>query len=112
MAEDEVKRWEGRIFLPVLYAVGKVEAVGESEVQDMSAMVLQQADGTLNERSLAGDALVRVAWALACTLSALNKVGFIHGDLKPQNVLWKDPPSNVLHRHSSLHGWPLLTDFG
>eukprot|EP00971_Amphidinium_carterae_P301611 5992324-Amphidinium_carterae.1 len=85
MAEDEVKRWEGRIFLPVLYAVGKVEAVGEVEVHNMSAMVVEQADGTLHGQCLAGDALVRVAWALACTLSALNKVGVIHGDLKPQN---------------------------
>eukprot|EP00971_Amphidinium_carterae_P051213 1008452-Amphidinium_carterae.1 len=73
---------------------------------------MEQADGTLHEQCLAGDALVRVAWALACTLSAVNKVGFIHGDLKPQNVLWKDAPSHVLHQHSSLHGWPLLTDFG
>eukprot|EP00971_Amphidinium_carterae_P319887 6358372-Amphidinium_carterae.1 len=73
MGEDEGRRWEGRIFLPVLYAVGKVEAVGEAEVLDMSAMVMEQADGTLHEQCLAGDALVRVAWALACTLSALNK---------------------------------------
>eukprot|EP00971_Amphidinium_carterae_P048201 949340-Amphidinium_carterae.1 len=57
--EDEAKRWEGRIFLPVLYAVGKVEAVGEAEVLDMSAMLMGQADGTLHEQSLAGDALVR-----------------------------------------------------
>eukprot|EP00971_Amphidinium_carterae_P112466 2227121-Amphidinium_carterae.1 len=99
MAEDEVKRWEGRIFLPVLHAVGKVESIGEAEVHDMSAMVMEKADGTLHDQSLAGDELVRVAWALACTLSALNKVGFIHGDIKPQNVLWKN-------------GWPLLTDFG
>eukprot|EP00971_Amphidinium_carterae_P219613 4360265-Amphidinium_carterae.1 len=112
MAEDEAKRWEGRIFLPVLYAVGKVEAVGAAEVQDMSAMVMEQADGTLYEQRLAGDALVRVAWALACTLSALNKAGFIHGDLKPENVLWKDVPSNVLHQRSRLHGRPMLTDFG
>eukprot|EP00971_Amphidinium_carterae_P177399 3518366-Amphidinium_carterae.1 len=60
---------------------------------------MEQADGTLHEQCLAGDALVKAAWALACTLSALNKVGFIHGDLKPQNVLCKN-------------GWPLLTDFG
>eukprot|EP00971_Amphidinium_carterae_P070304 1390660-Amphidinium_carterae.1 len=60
----------------------------------MSAMVMEQADGTLHEQILAGDVLVKVAWALACTLSALNKVGFIHGDIKPQNVLWKDAPSN------------------
>eukprot|EP00971_Amphidinium_carterae_P224451 4452597-Amphidinium_carterae.1 len=73
MAEDEVKRWEGRVFMPVLYAVGKVKAVGEAQVHDLSATVMEQADGTLNEQRLAGDALVR---------------------------------------HSCLHGWPLLTDFG
>eukprot|EP00971_Amphidinium_carterae_P313436 6228877-Amphidinium_carterae.1 len=76
MAEDEAKRWEGRIFLPVLYAVGKVDAVGEAEkaaVHNMSAIVMEQAEGTLHEQCLAGDELVRVAWALACTLSALNK---------------------------------------
>eukprot|EP00971_Amphidinium_carterae_P119549 2368236-Amphidinium_carterae.1 len=67
MGEDEAKKWEGRIFLPVLFAVGKVEEVGEAEVLDMSAMVMEQADGTLHEQSSAGDALVRVAWALACT---------------------------------------------
>eukprot|EP00971_Amphidinium_carterae_P160543 3182636-Amphidinium_carterae.1 len=52
---------------------------------------------------LGGEELVRVAWALASTLAALNKVGFIHGDLKPGNVLWK---GNI------LSGWPMLTDFG
>eukprot|EP00971_Amphidinium_carterae_P033326 656214-Amphidinium_carterae.1 len=112
MAEDAAKRWEGRIFLPVLYAVGKVETLQETEVHDMSAMVMEQADGTLHEQSLAGDALLQVAWALASTLSALNKAGFIHGDVKPENVLWKDAPSNVQHQHSSLRGWVLLTDFG
>eukprot|EP00971_Amphidinium_carterae_P068987 1365736-Amphidinium_carterae.1 len=27
MAQNEVMRWQGRVFLPVLHAVGKVEAV-------------------------------------------------------------------------------------
>eukprot|EP00971_Amphidinium_carterae_P010789 213011-Amphidinium_carterae.1 len=27
MAQNEVMRWKGRVFLPVLHAVGKVEAV-------------------------------------------------------------------------------------
>eukprot|EP00971_Amphidinium_carterae_P010761 212611-Amphidinium_carterae.1 len=57
----------------------------------MSALVMERADGTLHRMLLGGDALVRVAWALATTLAALNKVGFIHGDLKPSNVLWKRP---------------------
>eukprot|EP00971_Amphidinium_carterae_P314599 6253153-Amphidinium_carterae.1 len=112
MAEDQINKWEGRIFIPVLHAVGKVAAIGDAEVHDMSAMVMEQAGGTLDKHSFAGDALVGMAWALASTLSALNKVGCIHGDLKPKNVLWKDAPSNSLHQHSCLHGWPLLTDFG
>eukprot|EP00971_Amphidinium_carterae_P069420 1373522-Amphidinium_carterae.1 len=56
---------------------------------------------------LGGEVFLRVAWALASTLAALNKVGFIHGDLKPGNVLWKVPLGGAI-----LSGWPLLTDFG
>eukprot|EP00971_Amphidinium_carterae_P045380 892942-Amphidinium_carterae.1 len=56
---------------------------------------------------LGGEVLVRVAWALASTLAALNRVGFIHGDLKPSNVLWKVPRGGNISS-----GWPLLTDFG
>eukprot|EP00971_Amphidinium_carterae_P084073 1664118-Amphidinium_carterae.1 len=82
-------RWQGRVFLPVLHAVGRVKAVGDTQVQNMSALVMEKADGTLQGMRLGGEVLVRVAWALASTLAALNKVGFIHGDLKPGNVLWK-----------------------
>eukprot|EP00971_Amphidinium_carterae_P250772 4977935-Amphidinium_carterae.1 len=56
---------------------------------------------------LGGEELVRVAWALASTLAALNEVGFIHGDLKPLNVLWKAPEGGDIRS-----GWPMLTDFG
>eukprot|EP00971_Amphidinium_carterae_P299345 5947530-Amphidinium_carterae.1 len=73
----------------------------------MSALVMEKADGTLQGMQLGGEMLVRVAWALASTLAALNKVGFIHGDLKPGNVLWKAPL-----RGDIPSGWPLLTDFG
>eukprot|EP00971_Amphidinium_carterae_P288182 5721435-Amphidinium_carterae.1 len=73
----------------------------------MSALVMEKADGTLQGMQLGGEVLVRVAWALANTLAALNKVGFIHGDLKPGNVLWKVPVGGDI-----LSGWPLLTDFG
>eukprot|EP00971_Amphidinium_carterae_P037553 738333-Amphidinium_carterae.1 len=38
MAQNEVVRWEGRVFLPVLHAVGRVEAVGDKQVQNMSAL--------------------------------------------------------------------------
>eukprot|EP00971_Amphidinium_carterae_P199507 3959514-Amphidinium_carterae.1 len=55
----------------------------------MSALVMEKADGTLDGMQLGGEELVQVAWALASTLAALNEVGFIHGDLKPLNVLWK-----------------------
>eukprot|EP00971_Amphidinium_carterae_P326590 6457466-Amphidinium_carterae.1 len=68
---------------------------------------MEIADGTLHGMQLGGEELVRVAWALASSLAALNKVGFIHGDLKPMNVLWKAPPKGDI-----LSGWPLLTDFG
>eukprot|EP00971_Amphidinium_carterae_P265591 5268800-Amphidinium_carterae.1 len=107
MAHDEVTRWEGRLFLPVLHAVGKVESMGDKRVNNMSALVMGVADGTLHRMELGGDVLVRVAWALASTLAALNKVGFIHGDLKPSNVLWKVPGEGDV-----LSGWPLLADFG
>eukprot|EP00971_Amphidinium_carterae_P031983 630116-Amphidinium_carterae.1 len=73
----------------------------------MSALVMEKADGTLQGMQLGGEELVRVAWALASTLAAVNKVGFIHGDLKPVNVLWKGPLGDDISS-----GWPLLTDFG
>eukprot|EP00971_Amphidinium_carterae_P152331 3018796-Amphidinium_carterae.1 len=71
-------RWEGRVFLPVLHAIGRVEAVGDKQVQNMSALVMEKADGTLHGMKLGGEVLVRAAWALASTLAALNKAGFIH----------------------------------
>eukprot|EP00971_Amphidinium_carterae_P312988 6220060-Amphidinium_carterae.1 len=73
----------------------------------MSALVMEKADGTLHGMQLGAEVLDRVAWALASTLAALNKAGFIHGDLKPSNVLWK-----VASGGDILSGWPLLTDFG
>eukprot|EP00971_Amphidinium_carterae_P233901 4641305-Amphidinium_carterae.1 len=102
-------RWKGKVFIPVLHAVGRVQAVGDRQVQNMSALVMEQAHGTLHGMQLGGEALLRVAWALASTLAALNKVGFIHGDLKPSNVLWKMPLWPML---TDFGGWPMLTDFG
>eukprot|EP00971_Amphidinium_carterae_P080959 1601750-Amphidinium_carterae.1 len=107
MATNEVMRWQGRVFLPVLHAVGRVESMGDKRVQNMSALVMEVADGTLHGMQLGGEELVRVAWALASTLAALNNVGFIHGDLKPLNVLWKARTGCDI-----LSGWPMLTDFG
>eukprot|EP00971_Amphidinium_carterae_P310831 6176817-Amphidinium_carterae.1 len=66
-------RWQGRVFLPVLHAVGRVEAVGEKQVRNMTALVMEKADGTLQGMQLGGEVLVRVAWALASTLAALNR---------------------------------------
>eukprot|EP00971_Amphidinium_carterae_P010512 207556-Amphidinium_carterae.1 len=100
-------KWKGRIFLPVLHAVGRAEGGGEGNLT--SAIIMERADGTLKEKHLDGDALNCVAWALASTLAALNRAGFIHGDLKPENVLWKKMPT---HADSVMDGWPLLTDFG
>eukprot|EP00971_Amphidinium_carterae_P162742 3226617-Amphidinium_carterae.1 len=73
----------------------------------MSALVMERAGATLHGMQLGGEVLIRVAWALASTLAGLNKAGFIHGDLKPSNVLWKVPWGGDI-----LRGWPLLTDFG
>ena len=54
-----------------------------------------------------------VSWALASTLALFNASGFIHGDLKPSNVLWQVYCDTQLeHMFPSLDGWPLLTDFG
>eukprot|EP00971_Amphidinium_carterae_P214236 4251513-Amphidinium_carterae.1 len=78
MAHNEVMRWQGRVFLPVLHSVGRVEAVSDKQVQNMSGLVMEKADGTLQGMQLGGELLVRVAWALASTLAALNRVGFIH----------------------------------
>eukprot|EP00971_Amphidinium_carterae_P037178 730591-Amphidinium_carterae.1 len=90
LTQDERVRWEGKVFLPVLQGVGQVESVGGLETPFLSAILMEKADGTLHQKHFAGEALVRVAWALASTMVALNKAGFIHGDLKPCNSLWKN----------------------
>eukprot|EP00971_Amphidinium_carterae_P243844 4842788-Amphidinium_carterae.1 len=74
----------------------------------MAAIVMEMADGTLRQKRLVGEALSRVAWALATTLAALNRAGFIHGDLKPDKVLWKKMPIP----DDVTDGWPLLADLG
>eukprot|EP00971_Amphidinium_carterae_P072861 1440935-Amphidinium_carterae.1 len=59
LTQNEVMRWQGRVFLPVLHAVGRVEAVGDKQVQNMSALVMEKADGTLHGMQLGGEELVR-----------------------------------------------------
>eukprot|EP00971_Amphidinium_carterae_P306828 6097545-Amphidinium_carterae.1 len=108
LTRDKVTKWEGKVFLPVLHSVGRVASVGGINVRSMAALVMEKADGTLRQKSLSGEALNRVAWALATTVAALNRAGFIHGDLKPSNVLWKKMPT----QDGVTDGWPLLTDFG
>ena len=109
-------RWQGRVFLPVLHGVGVGKILDEppKEASGRPAVVVMQlADGTLQDHKFEGEALIMVAWALASTLSLLNEAGFIHGDLKPANVLWQGSGDSQTDS-SGLNpgGWPLLTDFG
>eukprot|EP00971_Amphidinium_carterae_P140291 2779431-Amphidinium_carterae.1 len=59
LTHDEVMRWQGKVFLPVLHAAGRVQAVGDTQVQNMSALVMEKADGTLQGMQLGGEVLVR-----------------------------------------------------
>ena len=84
------------------------------ETQCASLLMMELAHGTLEDHGkLAGDALLMVAWALASTLALLNEAGFIHGGLKPSDILWREhcnfKSESVVE---GLNGWPLLTDFG
>ena len=113
---QQVRRWQGRVFLPVLHGVGVGKILDEppEEASGKPAVVVMQlADGTLQRQKFEGEALIMIAWALASTLSLLNEAGFIHGDLKPSNVLWQ-ASGDTQADPSALNpgGWPLLTDFG
>ena len=86
-----------------------------SASRDLAVLVMELADGSMQGKRFEGDAIVMVAWALASTLALLNAAGFIHGDLKPSNVLWQansDSQTEPDGRAPSPGGWPLLTDFG
>ena len=114
---QEQKSWQGRVFLPTLQAVGDggiADAIGQEDTQGASLLVMELAHGTLEGHDkLAGDALLMVAWAIASTLALLNAGGFIHGDLKPSNILWRKNRNFTSEiAIQGLSGWPLLTDFG
>ena len=116
LAQDQ-KRWRGRVFLPMMQAVGDgsvADATAKEGKQTISMLVMELAHGTLqNHDGFEGDSLVMIAWALATTLSLLNIAGFIHGDIKPGNVLWcKNDKAKSENAGEVPSGWPLLTDFG
>ena len=110
---QQVSHWQGRVFLPLLHGVGLGRIAGHGVMREPAMLVMELADGTLHGKKLEGEALKMVAWALASTLALLNSSGFIHGDLKPSNVLWKACSDAMAEQMlPSLDGWPLLTDFG
>ena len=76
---QEVCRWQGRVFLPLLHAVGLGSFTGElppNKAQRPGVVVMELADSTLQQKKFEGDALTMVAWALASTLALLNEAGF------------------------------------
>ena len=76
---QEVCRWQGRVFLPLLHAVGLGSFAGElppDKAQRPGVLVMELADSTLEKKKFEGDALIMVAWALASTLALLNEAGF------------------------------------
>ena len=113
---QQVRYWQGRVFLPVLHGVGLGRIADTSlhrVTQKPAMLVMELADGTLQGKKFEGEALMMVAWALASTLALLNSSGFIHGDLKPSNVLWQACSDGMEEQMlPGLNGWPLLTDFG
>ena len=115
---QQVRHWQGRVFLPLLHGVGlgRVADMSLHRVSRKPAMlVMQLADRTLKDKTFEGEVLMIVAWALASTLALLNSSGFLHGVLKPSNVLWQtcsDSDAMAEQMLPGLDGWPLLTDFG
>ena len=76
---------------------------GEVANSPFVALLMERAIGTLKrrrKRSPAPDDILKLAFAMACTLALLNEIGMIHGDLKPANILLGDG------------GWPLVADYG
>ena len=75
LAQD-VRRWQGRVFLPLLHAVGLGSLAGAEEAWNPGVLVMELADSTLQKKKFEGEALIMVAWALASTLALLNEAGF------------------------------------
>ena len=116
VAQDQM-RWQERVFLPLLRAVGTgivVDGLVEEGKHSVNVLVMELAHGTLEDhKGFSGDSLIMVAWALASTLDLLNFAGFVHGDLKPSNILWLDFDGSMAEFEvEGLNGWPLLSDFG
>ena len=116
LAQEDIY-WHGRVFLPLLHAVGTGSVVNGSSKEGKhctNMLVMELAHGTLDDhQAFNGDGLIMVAWALASTLALLNHAGFLHGDLKPSNVLWREFDRSMAEREfADLSGWPLLSDFG
>ena len=104
--------WKGRVFLPMLQGVGTamvIEKGLDKAPQNLAVLVMELADGSMQGKWFQGDALIMVAWALASTLALLNEAGFIHGDLKPANVLWQaNIDATLIPQGSSEPQWMAL----
>eukprot|EP00931_Biecheleriopsis_adriatica_P017647 TRINITY_DN1257_c1_g1_i7.p1 TRINITY_DN1257_c1_g1~~TRINITY_DN1257_c1_g1_i7.p1 ORF type:complete len:631 (+),score=178.52 TRINITY_DN1257_c1_g1_i7:97-1989(+) len=92
------------LFLPSLRAIGRCEDIGALVV------VMEQAAATAKDsikgagKPLDVQQVASLAWALARTLAFMNEMGFVHGDLKPDNILLTFDDEGQM--------WPLLADFG
>ena len=75
---QEVCRWEGKVFLPLLHAVGLIGELPSEKALNAGVLVMELADCTLQEKKFEGEELTMVAWALASTLALLNEAGFLH----------------------------------
>ena len=79
---QEVCRWQGKVFLPLLHAVGLVGALPSEKALNAGVLVMELADCTLQEKKFEGEELTMVAWALASTLALLNEAGFSEPQMK------------------------------
>ena len=67
---QQVRHWQGRVFLPLLHGVGlgRIADTSPHRVMQKPAMlVMELADGTLQCKKFEGEALMMLAWALAST---------------------------------------------
>ena len=75
---QEVCRWQGKVFLPLLHAVGLIGELPSEKKMNAGVLVMELADCTLQEKKFEGEELTMVAWALASTLALLNEAGLLH----------------------------------